>query len=202
MNLSGLPLRADTFPAVFAMHPPKPLGLDEACLTFPDQDPWVCFNKYVRGFFAHRNRLSRDIAGIEFGNFRTDKPLSLHDVTEEELEKMISFEMYKTHDMGTLIMPPEVFTSINRRALFDVEMAKYLPKLKISFLCGTEGAGEFIYIVHELERCLKEGPSAVFGEGAERARDFQVTYLERGNHFVFWDEPCWALEQMKECVEG
>ena len=176
--------------------------MDESYLTLPEQERWAYFNEYVRGFFAHRNRLSRDIADIEFGNFRTDKPLSLDDVTTEELEKMTSFEMYKTHDIGTIIMPPEAISSTNRQALFDVEMAKYLPKVKIRFMCGTEGAGEFIYIMHELEKCLKEGPSSVFGDGAERARDFQFTYLERGNHFVFWDEPCWALGQLKECVEG
>ena len=188
---------------MFGLQPPKHLSPDGIWdFTQTDQERWEYFNTYVRGFYAHKDHLFSDAADIDFGEFRTDKPLSLDELTKEELEKITSFEMFLTHDLGSVSMPSEALASTSRRAFFDAGTAKYLPKAEIRFMCATESAGDFIYIMHELGRCLKVGPSVLFGEDAEKARDFQVTYLERGNHFMFWDEPRWALEQFRACIEG
>ena len=161
---------------MFGLQPPKHLRADEIQSNLTEQGRWVYFNKYVRGFYAHKNRPFRDVADIDFGDLRTDKPLSLDELTKEELENMTSFEMFLTHDLGPLTMPSEALTSTSRRALFDAGMAKYLPKAKIRFMCAPESAGDFIYTMHELEKCLKDEPSVVFGKGAEKARDYQVTW--------------------------
>ncbi|KAL4067414.1 Alpha/Beta hydrolase protein [Scleroderma yunnanense] len=192
----------DTFAVALGIDEPKTIGFKEEYFTLPVPERWAYFQRFVGGFFTHRNRRSRDLADLECSEWHEDRPASLQDITEEEHEKLTSMEMYATHDLGTLIMQPEVIGSANRRALFDVGMAKYLPKVKIRFLVGTEGPGLFLYALHQLEKSLEEGPSVVFGESAERARDIQLTYLERGNHFVFWEEPRWALKQFRACLEG
>lgn len=58
-----------------------------------------------------------------------------------------------------------------------------------------------MHVVNEIRRCLGNGPSIVLGKGAEKARDVGGPYLEKGNHFVFLDEPQWALVQFKSVVE-
>ncbi|KAG6330794.1 hypothetical protein ID866_8295 [Astraeus odoratus] len=180
---------------------PPPISFDQEILSLPVPEHWAFFCKWVGGFFKHRNPYSRNIEDLEFQHWRTDKPPSLHDVPEDELRKMTSVEMYATHEVATISMNADVLRSVNRRALFNVKMAKYLPKIKVRFVCGTEGTGVFIYTQNEMEKCLQGHPSVVFGEGAEKARDFKLTYLERGNHFVFWEEPQWALEQFSSIME-
>ncbi|KAI5994488.1 Alpha/Beta hydrolase protein [Pisolithus albus] len=160
-------------------------------------EKWAFFKKYITGFYAHPNPYSHD---LNVDKSDENRPHSLSELPERELEQILSFEMYATHDGATFTMDMEAFRIANRRALFDVEMAKYLPNVKVRVVIGIEGPGLLLFFVNEMERALKD-PSSVFGEGEERARKFKVVHLERGNHFVFWDEPSWALDQFITCLK-
>ncbi|KAI6126643.1 hypothetical protein F5141DRAFT_1060371 [Pisolithus sp. B1] len=102
--------------------------------------------------------------------------------------------MYATHDGATFTMDLEAFRFANRRALFNAETGQ------VRIICGIEGFGLFMFLVNEMERA-SEDPSSVFGKDAERAREFKTVRLERGNYFVFWDEPSWALDQFIACLD-
>ncbi|KIK27223.1 hypothetical protein PISMIDRAFT_22191 [Pisolithus microcarpus 441] len=142
------------------------------------EERWEIFKQWISSFFAHPNVYSHDSSDLELVHPRQDKPGSLHGLTDEEVAEMTAPQMYATHDAATLVIKVEVFADLVRRALFDKQYAsQYLPDLKVS------------------------GPSAIFGEGAEKARDLRGAYLERGNHFVFLDEPQWALAQFKAVTE-
>lgn len=157
-------------------------------------EQWAIFKKLCTDYYVHPNPYSHDLADLNFNEPDEGRTASLSDLSEGELEQMISLEMFATHDQSPIIINPEAFRITSRRALFNVEMARYLPNVKVRILCGTEGWGLFVFSVNEMERALKD-PSSVFGKDAERARDFKVVRLAKGNHFVFWDEPNWALDQ-------
>lgn len=161
---------------------------------------WVSFKKLCTGYYVHSNPHSHDVADLNFNESSEDKPPSLSDLSEDELDQMTSLEMFATHDQSLSTINFEAFRITSRRALFNVEMARYLPDVKVKIVCGTEGWGIFVFLVNEMEKALKN-PSSVFGKDAERARDFKVVRLERGNHFVFWDEPNWALDQFIACLD-
>ncbi|KAI5994489.1 Alpha/Beta hydrolase protein [Pisolithus albus] len=167
------------------------------------EERWEIFKQWVSSFFAHPNVHSHDASDLELVHPRQDKPGSLQGLSDEEVAQMTSMQMYATHDAATLVIKAEVFAVLVRRALFDKQYAsQYLPDLKVRFVCGTESSGLFVHAVNEIRRCMDSEPSAVFGEGAEKARDLRGTYLERGNHFVFLDEPQWALAQFKAVTES
>ncbi|KAI6141790.1 hypothetical protein BKA82DRAFT_7225 [Pisolithus tinctorius] len=161
---------------------------------------WTSFKKFVTSFYVHRNPYSYDLADLNMYKPDEDRPASLSDLPEEELEQMLSFEMYASHDGLAFTVDLEVFRFANRRALFDVGMTRCLPNMKVRIVCGPDGSGVFIFLANEMERASKD-PSSVFGKEAERAREFKVVRLERGNHFVFWDEPSWALDQFIACLD-
>ncbi|KAI6130896.1 Alpha/Beta hydrolase protein [Pisolithus thermaeus] len=166
------------------------------------EERWEIFKQWISSFFAHPNVYSRDSSDLELVHPRQDKLGSLYGLTDEEVAEITAPQMYATHDAATLVIKPEVFADLARRALFDKQYAsRYLPDLKVRFVCGTESSGLFVHVVNEIRRCMDSGPSAVFGERAERARDLDGAYLERGNHFVFLDEPQWALAQFKAVAE-
>ncbi|KIO11073.1 hypothetical protein M404DRAFT_127994 [Pisolithus tinctorius Marx 270] len=161
---------------------------------------WEAFKKWCTNYYVHPNPHSHDLADLNFNEPDEDSPASLSGLPEDELEQMSSLEMFAAHDQSPFTINPEAFRFATRQALFNVGMARYLPKVKIRIICGTKGLGLFIFFVNEMERALKD-PSSVFGEDAERAREFKVVRLDRGNHFVFWDEPNWALDQFIACLE-
>ncbi|KAI6126642.1 hypothetical protein F5141DRAFT_348466 [Pisolithus sp. B1] len=184
---------------VYYDSPTIPLGIPPPSRVQLSQsgtvsEQWASFKKLCTNYYVHPNPYSHDLADLNFKEPDEGRPASLSDLSEDELEQMTSLEMFATHDQSPHIISPEAFRITSRRALFNVEMARYLPNVKVRILCGTEGWGLFMFSVNEMERALKD-PSSVFGKDAERAREFKVLRLERGNHFVFWDEPNWALTQ-------
>ncbi|KAI6018352.1 hypothetical protein EDC04DRAFT_3118620 [Pisolithus marmoratus] len=184
-----------------AMGLPSPRPYQSFLFAPTVEERWEIFKQWISSFFAHPNVYSRDSSDLELIHPRQDKPGSLHSLTEEEIAEMTEPQMYATHDAATLGIKPEVFAALARRALFDKQYAsQYLPGLKVRFVCGTESSGLFVHVVNEIRRCMDNSPSVVFGEEAEQARDLDSAYLERGNHFVFLDEPQWALAQFKAVV--
>ncbi|KAI6107801.1 hypothetical protein EDD16DRAFT_1620058 [Pisolithus croceorrhizus] len=182
----------------FGIPPPSQVQLSQSG-TISEQ--WVSFKKLCTNYYAHANPYSHDLADLNFNEPDEDRPGSLSDLSEDELEQMTSFEMFATHDQSPRIINTEAFRITSRQALFNVGMARYLPNVKVRILCGTEGWGLFMFSVNEMERALRD-PSSVFEKDAERAREFKVVRLERGNHFVFWDEPNWALAQFGASLDA
>ncbi|KAI6130894.1 hypothetical protein EDD17DRAFT_1756216 [Pisolithus thermaeus] len=180
-------------------RPPLP-GPTSSLQSATVSEKWALFKKAATGFYVHANPYSYDLADLNTGEPDESRSPSLSDLPEQELEQMLSFEMYATHDGATFTMDLEAFRFANRRALFNAETARYLPNVKVRIICGIEGFGLFMYLVNEMERASKD-PSSVFGKGAERAREFKTVRLERGNYFVFWDEPSWALDQFIACLD-
>lgn len=181
--------------------PRPPVATSSPWLRFATpSEKWAFFKKAATGFYVHPNPYSHDVADLNFHEPDEHRPRSLSDLSEDELDQMSSPEMFATHDQSPFTINSEAFRIASRRALFNAEMARYLPNVKVRIICGTEGFGMFMFLVNEMERALKD-PSSVFGEDAEKGREFKVVRLERGNYFVFWDEPSWALDQFIACLD-
>ncbi|KAI6038658.1 hypothetical protein EDC04DRAFT_3019724 [Pisolithus marmoratus] len=182
--------------------PRPPVATSSPWLRFATRsEKWAFFKKAATSFYVHPNPYSHDVADLNFHEPDEHRTPSLSDLSEDELDQMSSPEMFATHHQSPFTINSEAFRIASRRALFNAEMARYLPNVKVRIICGTEGFGMFMFLVNEMERALKD-PSSVFGEGAEKAREFKVVRLERGNYFVFWDEPSWALDQFIACLDA
>lgn len=152
------------------------------------------FYEWVTIHFLHKNVTSGSIDDLEFYK-SPDKAHSMHELSPEELAELTSAKTFGASDALLLSIQPDVFKATTRRAIFDTSLAeKFLPDLRVRYMCGRTSPGSVVWVLHELRKCLAE-PKPIYGSDAEKARDVGFKFQTEGNHFVFWDEPEVALEQ-------
>ncbi|KAH7928839.1 hypothetical protein BV22DRAFT_1044343 [Leucogyrophana mollusca] len=190
-----------------AMGFQNPPAYDISLWYNPDEEKrFKLFNDWVTGYYEHGNVLSKNTTRpesvLEFNTPTSKKAASLQDVPFEELSELMVIDTFAGSDMSMLFIGEEVRKTLTRRAIFDTKMAeKYLPALKVVYVCGGETAGIFFYAMWELERAV-DNPQVNFGDRAKKAREVEFRYLPKGNHFFFWDDPEWALDQYRQCIAG
>jgi pimeloyl-ACP methyl ester carboxylesterase len=152
------------------------------------------FYEWVAGHFLHKNATSGSIDDLEFYK-STDKPHSMHELSPGELAELTSAETFGGSDTLLVAMQLDVFKATTRRAIFDPALAeKFLPNLRVRYMCGGTSPNVIVWTLHELRKCLAD-PKPIYGPDAEKARDVKFKFQTEGNHFIFWDEPEVALEQ-------
>ncbi|KAH7913177.1 hypothetical protein BJ138DRAFT_670150 [Hygrophoropsis aurantiaca] len=187
--------------AAFLLGIPNPPNYDVSFIMHPAAETrFQRFKEWVTGYYAHKDHLSpsQDSDDLEFDN-RSDKPLSLHDISAEERTSITCFDAFNGSDFVILGTAPEVYKGITKRALFDKKLAsECLPNLRVRLLTSGESPGIIIWGLWEFRRYL-EDPTLLAAD-AEKARDVKTMCPAEGNHFVFWDDPELAIRQFTECI--
>lgn len=152
------------------------------------------FYEWATAYFSHTSVTSGNIDDLEFNKF-ADRTHSMHELSSEELAELTSAETYGASDTLILYIKLDVFKATTRRAIFNKALAeKFLPNLRVRYMCGGASPGVLVWALQELRKCLAD-PKPIYGPDAEKARDVKFNFQAAGNHFVFWDEPELALDQ-------
>lgn len=152
------------------------------------------FYEWATAYFLHKDVTSGNTDDLEFNKF-SNHPHSLHELSSEELAVLTSAKTYGESDTRLLYIQLDVFKAMARRAIFNTALAeKFLPNLRVRYMCGGASPGVLVWALHELRKCLAN-PKPVYGLDAEKARDVKFNFQSEGNHFVFWDKPELALDQ-------
>ncbi|KAF8643346.1 hypothetical protein AX16_009075 [Volvariella volvacea WC 439] len=154
------------------------------------------FKDWAVAYYKHTDIRSGKNETIEFNIASTEKKPSLHDISDEELESLTSWETFGGSDTLILFTDKELSKEEARRALFDKNLATYLPNVRVRYLGGAEIPGILLWALWQLQKYIDD-PSSF---GGEKARDVKILYTPRGNHFIFWDEPDEALVQYRRCL--
>jgi hypothetical protein len=153
------------------------------------------FSEWVAMHFSHKNVTSGSIDDLEFYKPLDNCAHSMHELSPEELAELTSAKIFGASDALLVSIQPDVFKATTRRAIFNTSLAKkFLPNLRVRYMCGGASPGGMVWVLHELRKCLAD-PKPMYGLDAEKARDVKFKFQTEGNHFVFWDEPKVALEQ-------
>ncbi|KAG2039745.1 hypothetical protein BDR03DRAFT_893622 [Suillus americanus] len=151
------------------------------------------FYEWATAYYLHKNVTSGNIDDLEFNKF-SNQTHSMHELSSEELAELMSAKTFGASDTLLLYIQPDVFKTMARRAIFNTALAeKFLPSLRVRYMCGGASPGLVVWALHELRKCLAD-PKPIYGPDAERARDVKFNFQTGGNHFVFWDEPEVALD--------
>ncbi|KAH7912859.1 Alpha/Beta hydrolase protein [Hygrophoropsis aurantiaca] len=189
---------------------PVSLGLsnppaNDASFWFnPDiEERFRLFNLWVLGYFQHPDPLSKNLThpelSLEFNTPTLEKPRTFQYKSGEEILQIISRYGFDIVDMAIAPFAQSVRNVLTQRAIFDKKLAdNYLPRVPMIYICGREAPGVFLYGLWELEAVV-DNPHSAYGPKAEKARVVKFHYLPQGNHFVFWDDPEWALDQYYQC---
>lgn len=174
---------------------PNPPGFNIGLWSETDVEKrFKLFYEWVAMHFSHKNVTSGSIDDLEFRT-TLDKAHSMHELSPEELAELTSAKTFGASDALLVSIKLDVFKAMTRRAIFDTSLAeKFLPNLRVRYMCGGASPGGVVWVMHELRKCLAE-PKPIYGPDAEKARDVKFQFQTEGNHFVFWDEPEVALEQ-------
>lgn len=174
---------------------PKPPGFSMEYWSEPDVEKrFKLFCEWVAGHFPHKNVTSGSIDDLEFYK-SPDKPHSMHELSPGEFAELTSAKTFASSDTLLVTIQVDVSKAMTRRAIFDPVLAeKFLPNLRVRYMCGGASPGVIVWALHELRKCLAN-PKPIYGPYAEKARDLKFKFQTEGNHFIFWDEPEVALEQ-------
>ncbi|KAG1800612.1 uncharacterized protein BJ212DRAFT_1400214 [Suillus subaureus] len=173
---------------------PNPPIYDRALWFEPDVEKrFNLFYEWATAYFPHKNVTSGNIADLEFNKF-SNQTHSMHELSSEELAELTSAKTFGASDTLLLYIQLDVFKIMVRRTIFDTALAeKFLPNLRVRYMCGGASPGILVWASQELRKCLAD-PKPMYGPDAEEARDVKFNFQTEGNHFVFWDEPEVALD--------
>ncbi|KAG1842177.1 hypothetical protein DFJ58DRAFT_732166 [Suillus subalutaceus] len=115
--------------------------------------------------------------------------------TPGEFAELTSAKTFGSSDTLLITIQPDILKAMTRRAVFDPTLAeKFLPNLRVRYMCGGTSPGVIVWALHEFKKCLAD-PKPVYGPNAGKGRDLKFKFQTEGNHFIFWDEPEVALQQ-------
>ncbi|KAH7928838.1 hypothetical protein BV22DRAFT_1126201 [Leucogyrophana mollusca] len=151
----------------------------------PDvEERFMLFRDRVTAYYQHVDILAKDLTHaesfLEFTTPSNKRPASLRNIPPEELAPLVAINAFAGSEMRLLSIDESARKTLTKRAIFDKKFArKYLPNVRVKYMCGGETLGALVYAMWELEN-LAANP--------------------QGNHFFFWDDPVWALEQYRQCI--
>ncbi|KAH7912848.1 hypothetical protein BJ138DRAFT_1111960 [Hygrophoropsis aurantiaca] len=157
------------------------------------------FAKWTTSYYEHPDILSKDLGHpelyLEFNTPSNTKSPSLHDISPQEFAGLTAINAFAGSDLATLAINENIRKTLTERAIFNRVLAsRYLPGVRVVYMCGGETLGALVYAMWMLEKAA-DNPKSYFGDDAQKARVMEFCYLPKGNHFFFWDDPKWALDQ-------
>jgi pimeloyl-ACP methyl ester carboxylesterase len=159
------------------------------------------FFDWVTAHYIHKSVSSENNDDLEFENPSQDIPRSLHEISYEQRAKYTDFHPFSHGgcDGKLLFCDLTAFAALTKRALFDKVRATKSPNVRVRYMSSGTSAGALIWPLWRLRKCA-ESPEAVYGSGAERARDIKFITQTEGNHFIFWEDPEKAIQQYSVAI--
>ncbi|KAF7354618.1 AB hydrolase-1 domain-containing protein [Mycena sanguinolenta] len=150
------------------------------------------FAKWVSSYFLHGDLSTRSMDQLTYNNFDPDRPATIEILKPEELFDMTDFSPAEKYDNIVGLPPFEsaVFNQTNK-ALFDSSVREAWSAARFWSVYGSAEPWNIIYGAWFLEDKLRTINDPNF------AINFKV--LEGCNHFLVWEDPEKAIDELKEC---
>ncbi|KAF7324448.1 AB hydrolase-1 domain-containing protein [Mycena venus] len=150
------------------------------------------FAKWVSSYFIHGDLSSHDIDHLTYTNTDPSKSATIETLRPEDLFAMTDFAPAEKYD-NIIGLPPfagAVFKQTNK-ALFDPTVRAAWSQTRFWTVYGSAEPWTIIYGAWFLEDQSHEM------NNPELAIEFKV--IDGGNHFLVWEDPEKAINELKEC---
>ena len=160
------------------------------------------FFDWVTAHYVHKSVTSENDDDLEFENPSQDVPRSLHEISYEQRAKYTDLHpfSYGGCDGKLLLCDITAFAALTKRALFDKARATKSPNVRVRYMSGGTSSGALVSTLWRLRKYVEESPEALYGSGAEKARDIKFITQTEGNHFIFWEDPEKAIQQYSAAI--
>ncbi|KAJ6483974.1 Alpha/Beta hydrolase protein [Mycena sanguinolenta] len=168
----------------------------------PHDDPDVpveargpAFAKWVSSYFMHGDLSTRNIDNLAYNNTDPNKPSTMETFKPEEFLAMTDFGPADRYD-SIVCLPPfaDVVSKQTNKALFDVTVREAWSGARFWNVYGTAEPWNIIYAAWVLEAQSRAT------HNSKLALDFKV--IPGCNHFLVWEDPERAINELKECFSG
>jgi len=156
------------------------------------EDRGPAFAKWVSSYFVHGDLSSHNIDHLTYNNTDPFRSSTIETLRPEELFAMTDFAPAEKYD-NIVGLPPfagPVFKQTNK-ALFDPTVRAAWSRAKLWNVYGSAEPWNIIYGAWFLEDQLH----AI--NNPELAMNFKV--IDGSNHFLVWEDPEKAINELKEC---
>ncbi|KAJ7740578.1 hypothetical protein B0H16DRAFT_1566845 [Mycena metata] len=193
-------LSAKVHSVVLLQSPSLALGLPSPPgFLIPHTDPEIApeargpaFAKWVSSYFLHGDLSTRNIDELTYNNIDALRAPTIETLRPEELFGMADFGPGDKYD-SIVGLPPfagPVFKQTSK-ALFDPTVRKLWSGARFWTVYGTAEPWNIIYAAWFLEKRLRASNCP------ELAINFKV--MDGSNHFLVWEDPERAIQELKEC---
>ena len=160
------------------------------------------FFDWVTAHYIHKSVTSENFDDLEFENPSQEVPRSLHEISYEQRAKYTDLRAfsYGGCDGKLLLCDITASAALTKRALFDKARAAKSPNVRVRYMSGGTSSGALVWPLWMLRKHAEESPEALYGSGAEKARDIKFVTQTEGNHFIFWEDPEKVIQQYNVAI--
>ncbi|EJD07447.1 uncharacterized protein FOMMEDRAFT_149976 [Fomitiporia mediterranea MF3/22] len=176
--------------AGFGVLTDKTLSLEERANSF---------SEWVSSYYTHKSLTSRKFEDLQV--YPVEGPGSKRSTTSrmspEELRETTCYEAVARSEIGARTGSPAIYAERIRRALFNDELAKYLPR------CGVD----VVWCENSIWACI----DCMWGLQAARekaddqgivGRPLRFFMMPGVNHFPHWDDPEMTIKFFADIING
>ncbi|KAJ6544334.1 Alpha/Beta hydrolase protein [Mycena capillaripes] len=163
--------------------------------TDPDispEDRGPAFAKWVSSYFVHGDLSTHNLDHLTYNNTDPLKLATIDNLKPEELFAMTDFAPGDKYD-NIVALPPfaELVFNQTNKALFDSTVRRAWSRTRFWAVYGSAEPWNIIYGAWFLEDQSRAA------NDPELAINFKV--MDGSNHFLVWEDPEKALNELKEC---
>ncbi|THH08247.1 hypothetical protein EW145_g2822 [Phellinidium pouzarii] len=142
------------------------------------------FNEWVSAYYTHTSVTSRDINDLQLYPVAGSRAGTTETMSADERRELTHYAAVPRSEIAARTAAPEIYAERVRRALFDDELAKYLPGCGVDVVWCERSTWASIDAAWGFEK-LKEKAD----EQGIRGRPLRMFMMPGANHFPHWDEP-------------
>ncbi|KAF8553576.1 hypothetical protein OG21DRAFT_1485318 [Imleria badia] len=192
-------LSHDASPVTLGIPSPPRHNID-LCSEIDDRKRFDVFFDWVTAHYIHKSVNSENIDDLEFNNPSQEVPRSLHELSYAQRAEYTNLEAFAGCDGTFLFCDITAFAALAKRALFDKARAEKFSHVRVRYMSSGTSPGVLVWAMWMFRKCVEDPPEALYGSGAEKARDIKFVTQTEGNHFIFWEDPEKAIEQYSVAI--
>ncbi|KAF7376910.1 AB hydrolase-1 domain-containing protein [Mycena sanguinolenta] len=179
----------------FGLPTPKGLLIPHDDPDIPVEARGPAFAKWVSSYFIHGDLSTRNTNNLTYNNTNPDKPPTIGTLKPEEFLAMTDFAPAERYD-NIVCLPPfaGLVSKQTNKALFDPTTREAWSRARFWNVYGTAEPWNIIYAAWALEAQSRAA------DNPKLALNFKV--IPRSNHFLVWEDPERAINELKECFSG
>ncbi|TFK60011.1 hypothetical protein BDN72DRAFT_850897 [Pluteus cervinus] len=183
-------LMHDPYATAVAFPIPPEFDISLWFITDP-KTRFQAFKEWVTAYYQHTNYnpATGSVSTLDFNIANPHKARTFAHTPQNVLNNMLDESAFSGSETNVLFFGQGAYRELIRRALFDTTIAHKLPNVKIRYYYGAETPGILVLATWDV---TKASPSYYHGV---HARDVKLKYGNQGNHFFFYDNPQYALQQ-------